>query len=168
MIGLLGGRFDPPHNGHVALARAALDQLPIDRLTVLVAERPGHEDAVASAEDRLRMAEAAFDGLGEVVLDPHPYTVDSVRGGGFGDAYFIVGADQAAAFPTWKNPDEILRWVQLAVGTRSGYEGAVTFDLDSPDISGTDIRGRAARGEPIDDLVPPAVARIIEERGLYS
>ncbi len=167
MTGLLGGRFDPPHNGHVALARAALEQLPIDRLVVLVAEQPGHEDAVASAEDRLRMARAAFEGLGEVVLDPHAYTVDAVRGGRFGDAYFVVGADQAAAFPTWKEPDEILRWVQLAVGTRSGYEGAVTFDLDSPDISGTDIRDRVARSEPIDDLVPPAVARIIEERGLY-
>jgi nicotinate-nucleotide adenylyltransferase len=167
LIGLLGGRFDPPHNGHVALARAAVGQLPIERLVVLVAERPGHEGAVASAEDRLRMASAAFEGLGEVVLDPHAYTVDAVRGGRFGDAYFIVGADQAAAFRTWKEPDEILRWVQLAVGTRSGYESAVTFDLDSPNISGTDIRERVARGEPIDDLVPPAVARIIEERGLY-
>ena len=168
MIGLLGGRFDPPHNGHVALARAALEQLPIERLVVLVAERPGHDGAVASAEDRLQMASAAFKGLGEVVLDPHPYTADAVRGGRFGDAYFIVGADQAAAFPTWKEPDEILRWVQLAVGTRSGYEGAVTFDLDSPDISGTEVRERVARGEPIDDLVPPLVARMIEERGLYS
>ena len=167
MIGLLGGRFDPPHNGHVALARAALEQLPIERLVVLVAERPGHEDAVASADDRFRMAGAAFEGLGEVVLDPHQYTVDAVRGGRFGDAYFIVGADQAAAFPTWKEPDEILRWVQLAVGTRSGYEGAVTFDLDSPNISGTEVRERVARGEPIDDLVPPAVARIVDERGLY-
>jgi nicotinate-nucleotide adenylyltransferase len=167
LIGLLGGRFDPPHNGHVALARAALEQLPIARLVVLVAERPGHENAVASADERFRMAGAAFGGLGEVVLDPHPYTVDAVRGGRFGDAYFIVGADQAAAFPTWKEPEEILRWVQLAVGTRSGHEGAVTFDLDSPDISGTDIRERVARGEPIEDLVPPAVARIIEERGLY-
>jgi nicotinate-nucleotide adenylyltransferase len=167
LIGLLGGRFDPPHNGHVALARAALEQLPIDRLVVLVAARPGHAAAVASAEDRLRMAEAAFEGVGEVVLDPHAYTVDAVRGGRFGDAYFIVGADQAAAFRGWKDPDEILRWVQLAVGTRSGHEGAVTFDFDSPDISGTDIRDRVARGEPIDDVVPPAVARIVEERGLY-
>jgi nicotinate-nucleotide adenylyltransferase len=167
VIGLLGGRFDPPHNGHVALARAALEQLPIDRLVVLVAERPGHQDAIAGAEDRLRMAEAAFEGLGEVQLDPHPYTVDAVRGGRFGDAFFIVGADQAAAFDTWKDPDEILRWVELAVGTRSGYEGAVTFDFESPDISGSDLRERIARGEPIDELVPPAVARIIEERGLY-
>ena len=167
MTGLLGGRFDPPHKGHVALARAALEQLPIDRLIVLVAEQPGHADAVASAEDRLRMAEAAFEGLGEVVLDPNPYTVDAVRGGRFGDAYFIVGADQAAEFGTWKDPDEILRWVQLAVGTRSGHEGAATFDFESPEISGTEIRKRVARGEPIEDLVPPPVARIIEEQGLY-
>jgi nicotinic acid mononucleotide adenylyltransferase len=69
---------------------------------------------------------------------------------------------------TRKEPDEILRWVQLAAGTRSGYEGAVTFDLDSPNISGTEVRERVARGEPIDDLVPPAVARIIEQRGLYG
>ena len=167
MIGLLGGRFDPPHNGHVALGRAALDKLRIDRLVVLVAERPGHEAAVAPPEDRVRMAEAAFEGVGEVQLDPHAYTVDSVRGGRFGDAYFIVGADEAAAFDTWKEPDEIRRWVQLAVGTRSGYEGAVTFELDSPNVSATEVRERVARGEPIDDLVPPAVARIIEERGLY-
>lgn len=166
-IGLLGGRFDPPHNGHVALARAALEQLPIERLVVLVAERPGHAGVHASAEDRLAMARAAFADLGEVELDPHAHTVDAVRGGRFGEAYFIVGADQAA-FETWKEPEEIRRWVTLAVGTRSGYEGAVTFELDSPDVSGTEIRDRVARGEPIDDLVPAAVARVIEERGLYS
>lgn len=168
MIGLLGGRFDPPHNGHVALAKAALEQLPIDRLVVLVAEQPAHRAAIASAEDRLAMTRAAFDGLADVELDPHPYTVDTVRGGRFGDAYFVVGRDQAAEFDTWKDPDEILRWVQLAVATRSGHEGAVTFDFASPPVSGTDVRARVARGEPIDDLVPPAVARIIEERGLYS
>ena len=168
MIGLLGGRFDPPHNGHVALAKAALEQLPIERLVVLVAERPAHREAIASAEDRLAMARVAFEGLGDVQLDPHAYTVDAVRGGRFGEAYFIVGRDQAAEFDTWKEPDEILRWVQLAVGTRSGYEGAVTFDFESPPISGTDVRLRLARGESIDDLVPPAVARLIEERGLYA
>jgi nicotinate-nucleotide adenylyltransferase len=167
VIGLLGGRFDPPHNGHVALAKAALEQLPIERLVVLVAERPAHAPVHAGAEDRLAMARAAFAGLGDVELDPHPYTIDAVRGGRFGEAYFIVGADQAAAFETWKEPEEIRRWVTLAVGTRSGYEGAVTFELDSPDVSGTEIRERVARGEPIDELVPPAVARVIEERGLY-
>jgi nicotinate-nucleotide adenylyltransferase len=167
VIGILGGRFDPPHNGHVALAKAALEHLPIDRLVVLVAERPAHRATIAGADERLLMARAAFDGLGDVELDPHPYTVDAVRGGRFGEAYFIVGRDQAAEFDAWKEPEEILRWVRLAVGSRSGYEGASTFEFDSPNISGSDVRERIARGEPIDDLVPPEVERIIEERRLY-
>jgi nicotinate-nucleotide adenylyltransferase len=168
VTGILGGRFDPPHNGHVALARAAIEQLGLDRLVVLVAERPGHQGTVASAADRLAMAQAAFAGLGEVELDPHAYTVDAVRGGRFGDdAYFVVGRDQADAFQTWKDPEQILKWVTLAVGTRSGYPGTVSFEFDSPPISGSDIRARVGRGEPIDDLVPPQVARLIDELRLY-
>ena len=90
MTGILGGTFDPPQNGHVALARAALKQLPIDRLVVLVVADPGHRATVADAETRLQLARAAFSGLGEVELDPHAFTVDSVRDGRFGDALFIV------------------------------------------------------------------------------
>ena len=96
MIGLLGGTFDPPHNGHVELAQAALKAVPLDRLVVLVAEQPGHRSVVADAETRLRLAKAAFPDA-EVQLDPHPFTVDSVRDGRFGDAAFVVGADQGAA-----------------------------------------------------------------------
>jgi nicotinate-nucleotide adenylyltransferase len=177
VTGVLGGTFDPPHNGHVALARAALERLPIDRLVVLVAARPGHRPTVADAETRLRLAEAAFAGLpAEVVLDEHPFTADAVRGGRFGDALFIVGADEGAAFRTWKEPEEVLRWVKLAVGTRSGYPPAdlapygdrvVSFELESPDVSSSDVRERAERGEPIDDLVPAAVAGAIQGLGLY-
>ncbi|MGB2954153.1 MAG: nicotinate-nicotinamide nucleotide adenylyltransferase [Gaiellaceae bacterium] len=175
-LGLLGGTFDPPHNGHVALARAAIEQLPIERLLVLVVANPGHKSTVLDAETRLELARAAFPDY-EVRLDEHAYTVDSVRGGRFGDAFFVVGADEAAAFESWKEPDEILRWVRLAVGTRSGYDPAdlsrygdrvVFFELDSPPLSGKDIRDRLARGEPVDDLVPLPVALLIEERGLYG
>ena len=175
MIGILGGTFDPPHNGHVALAKAALSQLPIDRLVVLVAERPGHRDVVADAETRLKLARAAFPDAG-VELDPHTFTVDAVRDGRFGDAVFIVGADQAAAFDHWKEPEEVLRHVKLAVGTRSGYpepqldrygDRIVSFPLASPPISSSEVRARVARGEPIDELVPASVAQTIEERGLY-
>jgi nicotinate-nucleotide adenylyltransferase len=124
------------------------------------------------------MAEAAFGGLGpvEVVLDPHAFTVDAVRGGRFGDAVFVVGADEGAEFPSWKDPEEVLRWVKLAVGTRSGYlqpelerfgDRVSFFELDSPAVSSTDARERVARGEAVDDLVPPAVADVIEELGLY-
>jgi nicotinate-nucleotide adenylyltransferase len=162
----------------VALARAALEQLPIEKLVVLVTERPGHREVVADADARLRMARAAFEGLGpvEVVLDPHPYTVDAVRGGRFGDAAFVLGADQAGAFETWKDPDEVLRWVELAVGTRAGHpqpklgrfgDRVRFFMLDSPLVSSTDVRARVAAGEPVGDLVPAAVEQAIEQEGLY-
>jgi nicotinate-nucleotide adenylyltransferase len=176
VIGLLGGSFDPPHNGHVALAEAALSQLPIDRLVVLVAERPGHREApVADVESRLKLARAAFPAA-EIEPEPHPYTVDAVRGSRFDDAVFILGADQAAAFRRWKDPEEVLKWVQLGVGTRAGYpapdlerygDRVLTFDFDSPDVSSSKIRRRVASGEPIDELVPRAVARLIDELGLY-
>jgi nicotinate-nucleotide adenylyltransferase len=177
VTGILGGTFDPPHNGHVALARAALERLPIDRLVVLVAARPGHREVVADAESRLRLARAAFAGLpAEIVLDENPFTVDAVRGGRFGDALFIVGADEGAAFPRWKEPEELLRWVRLAVGTRSGYtppdlerygDRIVSFELVSPQISSSEVRDRIARGEPVDELVPPAVEEAIRKLGLY-
>jgi nicotinate-nucleotide adenylyltransferase len=175
VTGLLGGTFDPPHNGHLALAKAALSQLPIDRLVVLVAERPGHRAVVADAETRLRLAQSAFEGL-DVELDPHPFTVDAVRDGRYGNAVFVVGADQAAALDRWREPEEVLKHVKLAVGTRSGYpdpelerygDRVIPFQLASPPISSSDVRARVARGEAIDDLVPPAVARLIEAEGLY-
>lgn len=125
----------------------------------------------------MELARAAFAGLpAEVVLDPHPFTADAVRGGRFGEAMFIVGADEGAAFPTWKDPEEVLRWVRLAVGTRSGYPPAdlarygdriVSFELDSPDVSSSEVRDRLERGEPVDDLVPAAVADAIKGLGAY-
>lgn len=161
----------------MALGRAARERLPIDRLIVLVAAAPGHRPVVADAETRLRLARLAFDGIAdEVLLDPHAFTVDAVREGRFGDAIFVVGADEGAAFPTWKNPDEVLRWVRLAVGTRSGYpppdlerygDRVLAFRLPSPPVSSTEVRERLGRGEPVDGLVPVAVAAAIDETGLY-
>jgi nicotinate-nucleotide adenylyltransferase len=174
--GILGGTFDPPQNGHVALARAALEQLPIDRLVVLVVADPGHRQVVADVASRLRLAGAAFSGLGEVVLDQNAFTVDALRDGRFGDAIFIVGADEGAAFPGWKDPEGVLNEVKLAVGTRSGYpppdlerygDRIVPFQLDSPPVSSSEVRERVARGEPISELVPEAVEREISKLGLY-
>jgi nicotinate-nucleotide adenylyltransferase len=178
VIGILGGTFDPPHNGHLALAEAALRELELDELVALLAAKPGHRSCAESADIRERLAEAAFAELprARVVRDEHPYTVDAVRGRRFGDALFIVGYDEGAAFPGWKSPDEILRWVKLAVGTRSGYpppdlerygDQVVPFELASPPISSSDVRARIGKGEALDGLVPPRVAKIIEEQGLY-
>jgi nicotinate-nucleotide adenylyltransferase len=173
VIGILGGTFDPPHIGHVALAEAARAQLPIDDLEIWVEESPGHRGVVADAETRLQLARAAFPNE-DVTLDPHAFTVDAVRGRE--EALFIVGADQAAGFAQWREPEEVLKWVKLAVGTRGGYDlpdlsrwgdRIVPFELASPEVSSSEVRARVQEGEPIDDLVPPAVARLIEENGLY-
>jgi nicotinate-nucleotide adenylyltransferase len=123
----------------------------------------------------LQLARAAFPDA-EVQLDPHPFTVDALRDGHFDDAIFVVGADQGASFDQWKEPDEVLKHVKLAVGTRSGYpepqlerfgDRVIPFQLASPPISSSEVRERVARGEPIDELVPEPVARLIEELGLY-
>ena len=144
---------------------------------VLVVANPGHRKVVADAETRLRLAREALAGLpADIVLDDNAFTVDAVRDGRFGDAVFIVGADEGAAFPTWKEPDEILRWVRLGVGTRSGYpppdlrrygDRVLSFELDSPDVSADEVRARIQKGESIAELVPEAVASAIQELGLY-
>ena len=178
MIGILGGIFDPPHNGHVALAEAALRELGVDELVVMLVASPAHRGWAEDADTREDLARAAFADLprSRIVRAENPYTVDTVRNGRFGEAVFVVGADEGEVFPRWKDPDEILRWVKLAVGTRSGYpppdlerygDRVIPFSLASPLISSSDVRTRIQRGEPIDDLVPSGVARLIRERGLY-
>lgn len=171
-VAILGGVFDPPHLGHVALAEGARDQLGADRLLVLVAERPGHKDVFADAQARFRLAELALGRFGEVRLDDHPYTVDLLRDEQFEDAVFVLGADEWAAFGSWKEPDEVLRLTRVAVALRPGHprpEGDVlVLEIDQRPISSSEIRARVAAGEPVEDLVPEEVAREIERLGLYG
>ena len=184
MIGLFGGTFDPPHFGHVALAESALVQLGPRELLIHVVADPGHRGTHCPPEIRLRMAEAAFRGLERtrVELDRHRYTVDMLRERRLADPLVLVGADQFASFPTWKEPAEVLRLARVGVATRPGVAGsklaAVLATLDRPErvvffeippiaASSTEVRNRARRGEAIDDLVPPGVARLIEAERLY-
>ena len=178
---LLGGAFDPPHNGHVALARAAQERFEPERFVVLVAARPGHKEVVLDAETRLRLVRAAFPEL-EVELDEHARTVDLLEEQRYPDPLFLVGADQFAGFLSWKQPDRVLELTRLAVATRPGFArqplDAVLARLDHPErvsffeieplpVSSSAARAQAARGEAIDLLVPPAVAEIVREEGLY-
>lgn len=171
---ILGGVFDPPHLGHVALAEGALGALGAERLLVLVAARPGHKKTAADPKARLELARLAFRDLpnAEIRLDDHAYTVDFLRDERPVDAVFVIGADEWAAFDTWKEPGEIRRLIPLAVAGRPGEpepEGDVeVFQIDQRPISSSDVRERIARGEPIDALVPAAVARELARRGLYG
>jgi nicotinate-nucleotide adenylyltransferase len=184
VTGLFGGAFDPPHNGHVTLAETALDRFQLERMLALVVVDPGHRDVVLDFPTRFHLAALAFGGLPrtEIVPEEHRYTVDAVGGGRFGDAIFLVGADEFANFLSWKDPNGVLEHVRLGVATRPGFprEGleSVLEGLERPDrvecfdipelpISGTDIRAHAAGGEAVDEFVPPAVAAEIDRLGLY-
>jgi nicotinate-nucleotide adenylyltransferase len=178
---LYGGAFDPPHLGHVAVADAAREHFGVDRLVVLVSERPAHRAVHASAEDRLALARAAFP-RDDARLDPYSRTVELLRAESFGDPFLVVGADQFRGFLDWSEPGEVLERAKLAVATRPGPlqeeldavlaqlgrpERVLFFAIEPNPAASTDIRARATTGAPLDGLVPAAVAVLIEDLGLY-
>jgi len=173
---LYGGAFDPPHLGHVAVADAARARFGVERLVILVSERPGHRDTHASAEDRLALARAAFP-RDDVRLDPYSRTVELLRAEQFDEPVFVIGADQFAGFLSWAEPDEVLERARLAVATRPGYPRAeldrVLAQLARPervaflDIEPNPAASTAIRAGSTPEDVPPAVARLMEERELY-
>lgn len=184
-IGVLGGVFDPPHLGHVELARAALEQLDLDALIVLVVADPGHKRVITPAETRLELTRLAFEDMPSVrvELDRHARTVDSLEERKIEDAVFILGADELADFPRWKEPERVLELARLGVAMRPGVpderileararlatpDRILTFDMPATPISSSDIRGRTARRESIDGLVPARVADAIGRLGLYA
>lgn len=178
MTGLYGGAFDPPHNGHVALAAGAKQAFAIPRLLVLVSENPGHKSTRSPADVRLELARAAFPD-DEVRLDPYPRTIELLRAEQFDAPLFVLGADEFCDFLSWKEPDAILELAELAVGTRPGFPeerlDSVLERLDSPErvrffeIEPNEASSTAIRaGESPDGLVPPAVAALIRQHHLYT
>jgi nicotinate-nucleotide adenylyltransferase len=191
LTGLFGGAFDPPHLGHVALARRASEHFDLERLIVIPTGVAPHKEVQTPAVVRCRLAEAAFGDLPqtevsrwEIDRGEPSYTVETTRWarGQYGDLMFLVGADQFAKLETWHRPDEVLELARLGVATRPGYprdalDAALArlldpsrvsfFELEPHAVSSTEVRARAARGESLDGLVPPAVARLVEELGLY-
>lgn len=194
-IGIFGGTFDPPHFGHLALAAAARDELGLDKVLWVPAADPPHKQGrpITPAADRLAMVKAAIAGqtgfeVSRVDLDrpgPH-FTADMLallaRRYPGAELVFVMGGDSLRDLPTWGRPQEIVARATLAVLRRPGdrvdlpaleavlpgLTDKVVF-IDEPPMrhSGRAIRERAAAGQPLDGLVPPRVARLIAQRGLY-
>lgn len=178
MTGLYGGAFDPPHNGHVALAAGAKQAFAMPRLVVLVSESPGHKTTHSPAGVRLELARAAFPD-DDVRLDPYPRTIELLRAEHFEEPLFVLGADEFGDFLSWREPHEILELAELAVGTRPGFprerlepvlaqlgrpERVHFFESEPNAASSTAVR----EGEPAEGLVPPAVAALIRQHHLYT
>ena len=193
-LGVFGGTFDPIHLGHVAVVRTVRDAFDLDLVIVVPAGQPWMKAAppVASAEARLAMTRLAFADepktqVSRVDVDrPGPtYTVDTLRDlraeypGQGPDApqwCFITGADALNTLDQWRDPAALMAMAHLVGVHRPGHAAPTPpipaqawslVTMEPVDISSTDIRARVRAGEPIDHLVPAAVAAYIDEQRLY-
>ncbi|MEX1045578.1 MAG: nicotinate (nicotinamide) nucleotide adenylyltransferase [Chthoniobacterales bacterium] len=180
--GILGGSFDPIHHGHLILARAALEELGLDRILFIPANMSPHktDTTPATAQDRLAMLQLAignergFEALDlELHRPPPSFTVETLRElrSNHPDDEFtlLIGADNVAKFETWREPDEIRRLAHLAVLDRAKHDAAHDWPVVRRlvDLSSTDIRARVAAGRSIRYLTPAPVCDYITAHGLY-
>ena len=194
-IGILGGTFNPPHLGHLAIAQEAHAQLGLDKVVLMPVSSPPHKELVddPGPEARYELCHLAVAkderfAVSRIELDRGgpSYTVDTLRtihaGSPGDDLTFIVGGDVAQGLPSWREPGAVLELATIAVAEREGIRrqdiaervsalpGAadlVFFDFPRMDISSSSIRRRVREGRPIRYLVPDDVARVIGARGYY-
>jgi nicotinate-nucleotide adenylyltransferase len=192
---VLGGAFNPPHEGHLLLAHEAIEQLGLDRVLLVPTGDAPHKriDDDPGAEVRLRMAELAAEGEEridvspiEVERDGPSYTYKTLEllreEDPSRELWFLMGADVAAGLLGWERPARVLELARLGIASRPGVDAA---ELSAPlellgaadraemiamprcDTSSTMVREKAAAGQSLEGLVPKPVAEMIERQGLY-
>lgn len=194
---MLGGAFNPPHLGHLALAQAAREQLGLDQVLLMVTGNAPHKEIESDpgADVRLDLTRKAVEGLEgleasslEVERDGPSYmyeTLEVLSSGGSGSPLWLIcGADIAATLPRWERPERVIELAGLAVAPREGTDESevadaieslgqspedrlVMLDFEPREISSTEIRRRCAASDSIDELVPPEVSAAIAARELY-
>ncbi len=194
-IGVLGGTFDPVHNGHLYIANALRAALDLERIVWVPAGRPPHKTGqiVSSDRDRLAMLDLALAGSADDQID----TIDIERSGPSYTAdtleilaerfapvklFFLMGEDSLRDLPTWHDPERLLRTAQLAVAARPGVDADLDtvarqvpavqgrvhlIPTDEIGISSSEIRRRVRENQSIHGLVPAAVDAYIRDHGLY-
>ncbi|MEY2466026.1 MAG: nicotinate-nucleotide adenylyltransferase [Verrucomicrobiota bacterium] len=187
-IGLYGGSFDPVHLGHLLVAQAAREELDLERLFFIPAAqspfKPGSKPA--SAAERQRWLRLALAGKTWCEIDDQEihrggisYTIDTVRDYArrfpSAEIFYLIGADNVAKLSEWREAEELAQRVRFAVIPRPG-QGEIPFPPPFRGqmlrgfplgVSSSQIRARVKAGEPIDHLVPAAVAEAIRDTALY-
>ncbi len=196
-IGIYGGTFSPPHNGHLLAAKAFMEQMWLDILYVIPTALPPHKEmeVEVSASDRLKMCRLAFGGTEGVYVSDmeirrggRSYTVDTLRElwGEDRRLFLLCGTDMMLTLDEWREPEEIFRLcypvyirrendhfldemiIQKIATYREKYGKVVRRIVTEPlKLSSNDVRKRLACGEDISDLVSPAVKKYIEDNHLY-
>jgi nicotinate-nucleotide adenylyltransferase len=193
-LGVMGGTFDPIHQGHLVTAEEALSQFSLDEVVFVPTGQPWMkaDRTVSPAEDRYLMTVIATSSNPhfwvsrlEIEREGPTYTVETLRAlrkdvGPTCELFFITGADAMLEIFQWKDPEEILDQAHFIAATRPGYDIA-RFEREAPTrhpnvsvmnipalaISSSDIRRRVAAGDPIRYLVPEGVQTYVEKAGLY-
>jgi nicotinate-nucleotide adenylyltransferase len=192
---VLGGAFNPPHVGHLRLAQEARRQLGLERVLLMVTGQAPHKRIEPEPGPRVRLelteaAAAGEPGIEASALEleregpSYTYlTLEQLREQQPGrELVFLLGADMVAGLSGWKRPERVVELARLGVVPRPGLdsdavrselerlgaaERAEMIEMPLCGASSTEIRKRAAAGRPLRHLVPEAVERLIEERGLY-
>lgn len=188
-LGLYGGSFDPVHLGHLLVARAAVEELSLDRLVFLPASQSPFKPDVPreSGVRRLRLLRLALAGESRFVVDDQEigragvsYSVDTVRAIRRGltpgaTLFWLLGADQVAGLPFWRESAALSELVEFVVIPRPGSEPPALpprYRLHPlcgwpMAVSSSEIRERIGRGLEVRHLLPPAVAEAIAGEGWY-
>ena len=196
-VGIYGGTFSPVHNGHVAAAKAFMEQMWLDILYIIPTGVPPHKTMKgdATAKDRLEMCRLAFEGMEGVIVsdleirrEGKSYTVDTLRElyDPDGRLFLLMGTDMLLTLDKWREPEEIFRLcypvyirreedgaldtaIMEKIKTYQEKYGKVVRRIVAPaiEISSTDVRAAVAEGFPIEGAVPSSVAAYIRDRGLY-
>lgn len=186
-VGVMGGTFDPIHNGHLVAASEVADAFELDEVVFVPTGEPWHKKVVSSSENRYLMTVIATAAnprftVSRVDIDRPgtTYTIDTLkeiaaeRPGA--ELFFISGADAIAQILAWKQVDEIWPLAHFVAVTRPGHnlelpeapEGTIsTLEVPALAISSTDVRKRAEAGKPIWYLVPDGVVQYIAKHKLY-
>lgn len=189
-IGILGGTFDPVHNGHLELARAALKQYRLDQVLFIPSNIPPHKTLrqdIASAEHRYRMVSLALRSEPKFSVSSietsRPgisYTAETLKllkKEHPGDSLFLIlGADAYEGFKEWRDAELIRRYATLLVASRSGAgkdlsslpEGVLRIDMPNYPVASTEVRARISSSAYDELLVPALVLEYIRTHNLYS
>lgn len=183
-VGILGGTFDPVHNAHLAIARAALGQLGLQKVLWIPTGAPPYRDLpIAAAHHRLAMLRLALAGEPRYALDERElapghsgYTVDTLatlrRESPGCEFFLLLGADQYAKLSTWQRPEELHELCRIAVFARPGWAiadpRAEIVPFEPQPVSASQIRARLGRGEDVSAMLPAAVLAYIAEHRLYG
>lgn len=184
-VGILGGTFDPPHNGHLLAAELVRSALLLDEIWFLPAGVPPHKKTtVTSAKQRLEMARLAVETNRHFLVNDielgrsgPSYTIDTMKelknNHPNYQFYFIIGADMIAYLPKWHKIDELSELIEFAGVNRSGYSVETVYpvhliDIPAFDISSTLVRERVKNGLSVKYMVPDRVIRFIKENQLYE